>query len=332
MIQTLKTKYSFVKLWLSLACVILAFIIFFWLSAIFYPTTDDSYVNANIIQISSQITAPVAKVMVEDHQFVHKGQLLALLDAKPFEISLQKALADLANAQLIVKAEQSAVNAAKAETDQALSQYQVAQKNVPRILTLVKEGKIAQAEGVKAQGDLDSAKARYQAAVENLNEAQEKLGQSIANNPQILIAQANVEQAKLDLSYTRLIAPADGTLVHFNLRPGTLVMAQQILFSIVESAKWWVDANFKETDMKRIHLGQTANIFVDLYPGIKFKGVVEGISIGSGAAFSLLPPENATGNWVKVTQRFTVRVGVDNINPHYPLRVGASAEVKIDTL
>lgn len=298
----------------------------------YYPSTEDSYINANVAHIAAQITAPAIAVYAEDYQSVKKDQLLAELDSRAFEIAVKKAEANLQAAEQDVRALSASVEVAKAQMEKAQAEYMVQVRNVPRILALVKGGKASRAEGVKAQGALESAKAAYESAQQNYVETQQQLGATIASNPKILLARANLAEALLNLSYTKIKAPSAGQLIHFNLRPGTLVTTGQLLFSFIEDKDWWVDANFKETDLKHIRIGQSATISIDTYPGIAFYGKVSGISPGSGAAFSILPPENATGNWVKVTQRFTVRVQILNPDPHYPLRVGASAKVRIDTI
>ena len=148
-------------------------------------------------------------------------------------------------------------------------------------------------------------------------------------NAGIKAARAALEQARKDLGETRITAPANGLLGEVDLRPGSYVNAGDPLFALVENDPVWVDANFKETDLPRIRPGQPATVSVDLLPGKTFRGEVEGLSPASGAAFALLPPENATGNWVKVTQRFAVRIRI--LDPVPELRVRASAEVAVDT-
>ncbi len=145
------------------------------------------------------------------------------------------------------------------------------------------------------------------------------------------LAQAKLEEANLNLTYTKVCAPTDGHINNFSLRPGTIVRGQMPLFVLVNNQKFWVDANFKETELTNIRKGQTATIVLDMYPDHKFKGIVESISQSSGTAFSLLPPQNATGNWVKVTQRIPVKVLMVNPDPRYPLRIGSTATVTINT-
>lgn len=252
-----------------------------------YPSTDDAYVQANIINMATQVSGPVENIYVIDHQFVKQGQLLFSIDPKPFQIAVAQAEALLTQHQAEL-------------TKQS--------KDTARILQLVNDGQLPKANGDDAQGLLDIAKATLKAAENQL------------------------AQAQLNLNYTQITAPANGYLVNFLLRKGQIVQAGNPLFALVEDGHWWVDANFKETDMQRIQLNQNADIKVDMYPNLTFRGIVKGISAGSGSAFALLPPENATGNWVKVTQRFPVRIEITDKNPTHPLRIGMSTTVTVNTL
>lgn len=258
----------------------------YWRHTIYYPSTDDAYVQANIVNIAAQVTGPIKDVYVQDHQFVKQGTMLFTIDPAPFQLALQTA---------------------QAQVIQRQAELNNTQLSTSRTLALVAKNLAPKAEGDAAKMQLDVAKAA------------------------LVVAQEQLAQAQLDLQHTIIKAPADGTLTNFNLRTGTMVNAGVILFAFIEQAQWWVDANFKETDLKRIKVGQPAEVTVDIYPGHIYKGIVQGISLGSGAAFSLLPPENATGNWVKVTQRFPVRVNIIDPDPKFPLRVGASSVVTIDT-
>jgi membrane fusion protein (multidrug efflux system) len=149
---------------------------------------------------------------------------------------------------------------------------------------------------------------------------------------QLRAASAQLDKTTHDRARTHVTAPANGWVSNATLRPGTVVQAGTPAFAVIEDGQWWVDANFKETDLARIKPGQKATIRLDMYPGTTLDGVVESISAGSGATFSVLPPENATGNWVKVTQRFPVRIKITSSPaPDKPLRMGASATVTIDT-
>jgi membrane fusion protein (multidrug efflux system) len=183
----------------------------------------------------------------------------------------------------------------------------LAHQNAQRILRLVAMGQESKAAGDQATSQLDSAKA------------------------QLLADMAELDQAKLDLSHTNITAPRAGVITQFLLQPGNNVSSDNTLFMIVEQDHFWVDANFKETQVARIQPGQRVNIVLDMFPKHRFQGVVDAVSSASGSVFSLLPPENASGNWVKVTQRFPVKILIKNPDPLYPLRAGATASATVDT-
>jgi membrane fusion protein, multidrug efflux system len=183
----------------------------------------------------------------------------------------------------------------------------LAEQNAQRILRLVSMGQESKATGDQAQSQLDSAKA------------------------DLLAGQSQLDQAKLDLEHATVKAPRAGVVTQFLLQPGNNVIANNTLFMIVEQDHFWVDANFKETQVAHIKPGQKVKITLDMFPHHHFEGVVDAVSSASGSVFSLLPPENASGNWVKVTQRFPVKILIQNPDPFYPLRAGATATATIDT-
>jgi membrane fusion protein (multidrug efflux system) len=296
-----------------------------------YPSTSDAYVHADVVQIAPQVTAPVVAIKVHDYETVKKGQLLLQLDPKPFKIALDSAQAQLALTHQQIAAAKAAVTAAKAVVNQRKAQLADARQNFKRAQSLVKRGNMSKEAYDSAEATLKTDEAALAAARAQLEQARRELGSPGSNNARLKAAEAAVAQAQLDLSHTRIYAPAAGVIAKFTVRPGDVVEKDGILFALVENGIWWVDANYKETDLERIHPGQPAAVAVDIYPHHRFKGVVESISPASGASFSLLPPENATGNWVKVTQRFPVRVRITSVDPKYPLRIGASAEVTVNT-
>ena len=165
-------------------------------------------------------------------------------------------------------------------------------------------------------------------APQALDDANARLDSSLAA---VALAEAKLQEAQLNYSYAHLVAPEDGWVTNFSLRTGDAVIANDSLFAFVADHYYWIDANYLETQVHQIKIGQTATIKVDMYPGIVFEGVVESISHGAGNAFSLLPPQNATGNWVKITQRVPVRIQVLDADPLHPLRIGTSATVTVDT-
>ena len=296
-----------------------------------HPSTDDAYTDAHVVHVASQINGLVAEVPVSNHQHVLKDELLFQIDPAPFRIALQQAEAQLSQTNETMAAANNAVEAAQARVDQSQASLDEIIINARRTKTLVSQKLLPQSDEDAIVAQLDSAKAQLAAAKADLQQALNTRGELGRHNPRIQAALAQVSQAQLNLSYTQVRAPAAGVIAGLQLRPGNTVAMGQTLFALVEDNTWWVNANYKETDLHRIKPGQPASISVDMYPHSRFEGVVDSISPASGTSFSLLPPENATGNWVKVTQRFPVKVLIKPKNPGHPLRVGASCKVTIDT-
>lgn len=276
------------KFWFASAGVLLLALLAYSynLYTTYFPSTQDAYVQANVVNIASQVTGPIDHIYVVDHQLVKANQLLFTINPDPFEVALRQS---------------------QSNVEQIQAQVDTQAKNTARILPLVSHGQLPKSAGDDAQGQLDQLRAALK------------------------VAEAQLAAAQLNLLYTQIYSPNSGYITNFVLRKGQVIQAGSPQFALVENKQWWVNANFKETDLGRIKAGQSASIMVDIYPDFKFKGIVQGVSRGSGAVFSLLPPEDATGNWVKVTQRFPVRVNFIDPNPTYPLRMGASAEVTINT-
>jgi len=201
----------------------------------------------------------------------------------------------------------TALNKESAQLNIKEAELKNAQINTKRVLTLM-------------QNKVLSAKDRDE-AIKNLQVA-------LAS---VQLSKAMVAQTALDLTNSKVFAVTDGYITNMSLCVGNMVSASEPLFILISNQKYWVDANFKETELKNIKIGQKVAIAVDMYPAYKFKGEVESISGGSGSAFSLLPPQNATGNWIKITQRVPIKVRVINPDPKYPLRIGTTATVIIDT-
>ncbi|MHB1947097.1 MAG: HlyD family secretion protein [Gammaproteobacteria bacterium] len=307
------------------------FILWYWIYSQFHVSTDDAYVNADIVQIAPQVTGRVLKVYVDNNQFVKKGQPLFEIDSQPYEIAVDRAQAQLALARQNVSEKSAAVTASEALVAVRQAELSVAKSTAERTMKLVKRHVLSQQAGDNTTAAYQSAAAALDAAKANLDQARITLGKTTDDNEQVRLAKANLRDAELNLSYTHIVAPSDGIIANLSLRAGTIIAANQPLFALINNGEYWVDTNLKETDLKNIKPGQKADIHIDMYPGHRFKGVVVSISGGSGTAFSLLPPQNATGNWVKVTQRVPVRVRVVNMDPQHPLRIGTSANVQIRT-
>ncbi|OGT34117.1 MAG: multidrug transporter [Gammaproteobacteria bacterium RIFCSPHIGHO2_02_FULL_39_13] len=304
---------------------------FYWLHQQRYPGTDDAYIQAHVVNVAPQVSGRIEQVYVQNQQAVKQNQLLFTVDPTPFQIALDKAKANLHNTIQQIQAAQNAVNAAQAALSQRQAELIDSQKNYERIIFLVKKGFYAKSGGDDATRELTVAKASVAAAQDQLLEAKAKLGKPGDQNARIQAAKAAIAQASLNLQYTTIVAPASGQLAQFTLQPGQTVTAYDTLFSLVENQAWWAMANMKETNLQRVHVGQKAIVAVDMYPAHLFHGIVKSISPSSGSSFSLLPAENATGNWVKVTQRFPVKIEIQDVSTVYPLRIGASCTVTIDT-
>lgn len=296
-----------------------------------YPSTDDAYIAANVVTVGAQVTGRVIKVPVSNQQLVHRNQLLFELDPRPFHYRLQGARAQLAMARQTVTAEEAAVDAARAKVQDRQAQLDNARIHYRRIKRLAAKRLQSQSALDDARTAVDSARADLALAQAQLSQAKKTLGTPGQQNQRIRLARAQLKNVRLDLEHTKVYASCSGQLSGLKLQPGDTVTANDRQFALVCNNRYWVEANYKETDLTRIRPGQVATVSVDMYPDHTFHGIVESVNPASGTAFSLLPPENATGNWVKVTQRVPVRILMVNANPDYPLRVQTSAEVSIDT-
>lgn len=298
----------------------------------FYPRTEDAYIQANIIQVGALVSGPVSEVHVSEHEHVKKDQLLFEIDPTPYEIALNQAKANLDLIKQKIDAGKRTIEAVEATVKKTEAEALRQKKQTERILSLKKQNLSSQSEADQATTLLATAQANLMQTKSKLLETKVQLGALDDTNAQVRLAQAAVDAAERDLRLTKIYAPIDGQLQQFKIRKGQIINQNQPLFALIEDGSNWISANFKETDLNRIKVGQTANIKIDMYPGQAFEGRVSAISRGSGSAFSLLPSENASGNWVKITQRFPVKVSIANAeNRDFPLRVGASCKVTINT-
>lgn len=318
--------------WLVITLVLLTATVFgyrYWRHSELYVSTDNAYLNANTVEIAAQVGGNVTRVYVRDNQAVKAGDPLFEIDPQPYRIALEKAQAQLQLAQQSVSQQQSAVAAAEAQVSQRKAELQNALSNNRREQQLVKQGFLSKQGSEAARTQAATAEAALHAAEANLEQARSALGNSGEQNANVQAAQAAVNQAKLDLEHTHVTAPTQGVIANLSLRPGNNVQPGTPLFALISNQEYWADANFKETELERIRVSEKATVTVDMYPDHPFHGVVESVSGGAGTAFSLLPPQNATGNWVKVTQRVPVRVRITDPDPAYPLRIGTTATVEV---
>jgi len=281
-----------------------------------------------VVRIAPQVGGKVVELPVTDDARVVMGQLLLVIDPESYEIAVKRAEANVTLTDQAQAGAQAAVDAAQAEVSEREAEHTDAVRSNERMQDLLKRKSVAPAQAESARYKLRETKAVLDKARSVLHQTVRKLGEAGAR---VRVAEAALAEARLNLSHTRITAPVSGVLGTVDIRPGDVVTAGQQLFPLVDDSAVWVDANYKETDLHRIRIGQPASISVDMYPGKTFHGRVESVGPASSVAFSLLPPENATGNWVKVTQRFPVRVRIYKPNTTTPLRVGASSTVTIDT-
>ncbi len=322
-----------VTILLLLVCAAVVVTLHYWRLAQIYVSTDDAYVQGRIHLISARIAATVTDILVDDNQQVEEGQLLVRLDAEPFKVSVRDAEAALEMAKNDVAQMKAAVEAAQARLGLAKATLQQAERDLARAETLVKDGVASKEALDKAVTNRDVAAASVRAAQEELHRARAALGttQPGGEHPLVQKRQAELEQARLNLSYTEILSPAKGHVTRKTVEVGNRIQPGQPLMSVVPLDDLWIVANYKETQLERVRVGQPVEIKVDTYPGLKLKGRVESIMAGTGAVFSLFPPENATGNFVKVVQRIPVKIALDELpNPHV-LRVGMSVIPTIDT-
>ncbi len=291
--------------------------------------TENAYVNAEVVQIASLVTGRVVAVHVQENQYVKKGAPLFDVDPAPFKVAVARARAEVELARRGTVQDTAEVRALEAELARQTSDYGSAEVVERRTQSLVAKGFMSQQAVDDAAAKVAVSRATVDQARARLEKARAALTSQNGQTPAVAAALAMLEQAQLDLEHARVLAPHDGWVISKKLVAGSSVAPGQPLFGLIRDKSFWVDANFKETELPGVRVGQPVEIEVDMYPGRVFGGRVESFSGGTGSAFSLLPPQNATGNWVKVTQRVPVKVRFDEYDPQYPLRVGATATVTV---
>jgi membrane fusion protein, multidrug efflux system len=365
--------------WIVAAVVILLLIggIIVWRYYAVRESTDDAQIDGHINPISARVTGTVVRVLHEDNEVVQAGTLLVELDPKDYQVAVDRARADLANAQANaaaanvgvpltqttsssqllaadagVKGAQRDIESARAKLTDAQAMYAKTSADLKRMEMLIAKDEISHQQYDAAVAANNSAKAQVDAATSAIASAESRAAQSQAQaeaartvpeqlkvtraragaaSAEVQRAVSALAQAELNLQYTKIVAPVTGVLSKRSVEPGQTVQAGQPLFSIVNLEDIWVTANFKETQLRDMKVGQRVKIKVDAY-GREYNGTIESIGGATGARFSLLPPENATGNYVKVVQRIPVRIRFDKgQDPNHQLRPGMSVEPVVYT-
>ena len=313
-----------------------------WLTGGRYVSTDDSYVHAAQLPVSTDVSGLVKDVDVREGQIVKKGDVLFRIDPLQFQIALDNAKANLNNERLTLLAQKDAYASTLKNIAAQAAQVQLDQVTADRYAQLMKQSAIAPNTYDQARFTLATAQAQLAALKDQAAQQLAALGGNInlpvESLPPYRAALAQVDEQQRQLSHSVVRAPFDGMVTAVDsLQPGTLVVSALSAFSttsavlLVSTKDVWVEADMKETDLTHVHVGDPVEVTIDTYPGHTWHGSVDSISPATGSDFSVLPAENASGNWVKVTQRVTVRVKLEQ-HPHDPpLRAGLSAYVSIDT-
>jgi len=333
-----KSRAERLRLPLMLAGVLAVAIValYFWLTGGRYMSTDDAYVQAARASISSNVPGQVAEVAVRDNQRVHRGDLLFRLDDQGYRIAVEEAQAKLDTTRL-------EITAGKATYRQQLATLRSAQDTLDYQSREYERQRKLLASGIASQMQFDQVQHARDAARQQLDATQQQLASVLAmlggnadidpdQHPTVQQAQAALDRAKLNLSYTRIVAPDDGVVTKVEqLQVGDYINAANPVFALMSTRDVWIEANFKENQLTHMQPGQPATVKIDTYSGKTFKGRVVSIAPGTGSQFSALPPENATGNWVKVVQRLPVRLELEDADKDLPLHSGLSATVEVDT-
>lgn len=305
---------------------------YYWIVSGRYVSTDNAYVQQDKVSISAEVNGPIAEVFVRENQVVKKGDLLFRIDPRPYRIALAQAEAQISAAQVQVGKLEAESSATSADIMGASDNIQIAQRALDRQAELLARG--------------FTTRARYDDALHAVQEAKERLANAradavtaraalksggVSSQPAVAAALAARDKALLDLKRTEVRAPSNGYVSQTGrLQVGNTVVAGVPMVTLVRSGDAWIEANYKETDLADMQVGQPVKIHFDAYPDFRLTGHVQSIGAGTGSEFSVLPAQNATGNWVKVTQRVPVRIAIDG-HPARAMIAGLSAEVTVDT-
>jgi membrane fusion protein (multidrug efflux system) len=296
-------------------------------------STDDAYVNGNVVEITPLVTGTVVSIGADDGDLVHEGQVLVNFDPNDAEVGLQSAKANLARTVRQVRGLYSNVDGMKAQVNAQQAEVQKAQDNFNRRKSLAVGGAISQEELSHARDDLTSAQNALANAQQQLKTTSALVDDTVvSSHPDVMSAAAQLRQAYLNNARSTLIAPVTGYVAKRTVQLGQRVQPGTALMAVIPLDQLWIDANFKETQLRDMRIGQPVDIEADLYGSdVKYSGTIDSLGAGTGSAFALLPAQNATGNWIKIVQRVPVRIHInaEELAKH-PLRVGLSTQVDVN--
>ncbi|WP_445572136.1 efflux RND transporter periplasmic adaptor subunit [Pseudomonas sp. E102] len=296
-------------------------------------STDDAYVNGNVVEITPQVTGTVISIGADDGDLVREGQVLVQFDPNDAEVALQSAQANLARTVRQVRGLYSNVDGMKAQVHAQEAEVQKAQENYNRRKNLAAGGAISQEELSHARDDLTSAQNALANARQRLKTTSALVDDTVvSSHPDVQAAAAQLRQAYLTNARSTLIAPVTGYVAKRTVQLGQRVQPGTALMAVIPLDQLWIDANFKETQLRDMRIGQPVDIETDLYGSdVKYSGTVDSLGAGTGSAFALLPAQNATGNWIKIVQRVPVRIHINAQElAKHPLRVGLSTQVDVN--
>jgi membrane fusion protein, multidrug efflux system len=311
----------------------LAYGAYWYLDARFYESTDDAYVSGDIVAVTSRENATLMALHADNTQTVTRGQLLMEMDPAVVNVNVASAEANLARTVRTVNGEFSRAVSSSAQVEQAQVQLSLAQTDYQRRQAASADGAVSAEELAHARDSVRAAEAGLDAARGGHDQSLSPIqGTDVANNPDVLSAEAALRTAMIAQGHMRIVAPVDGVVAQRTVQVGQQVAAGTPLLAVVPLDNVWVDANFKEVQLQDMRIGQPVTVTADIYGGkVTYHGHVEGLGAGSGSAFALLPPQNASGNWIKIVQRVPVRIALDpeELKAH-PLRVGLSVNVSVE--
>jgi membrane fusion protein (multidrug efflux system) len=310
----------------------LAYGAYWFFDARFYETTDDAYVSGNIVAVTSRENGTVMALHVDNTQTVRRGQPLLEMDPAVVNVNVASAESNLARAVRTVNGEFSHAASSSAQVAQAQVALALARTDYQRRQSASVDGAVSGEELAHARDNVRAAEAALAAAQGGHEQTLSQIqGTDVANNPDVLTAEATLRNAIIAQGHMRIVAPVDGVIAQRTVQLGQQVTAGTPLMAVVSLSDVWIDANFKEVQLQDMRIGQPVTVTADIYGGrVTYHGHVEGLGAGSGSAFALLPPQNASGNWIKIVQRVPVRIALDPQElADHPLRVGLSVSASV---
>ena len=320
---------------LSAAIVVATIIVGLYVARLYYlyPRTDDAYVRANSVGIAPHVSGPITELPIVDNQYVKQGAMLFVVDPRPYQSALDSAIAKLQLTELNIKALEDAIRTAKSDQIRLEADAAYAKQYLDRIQPLLAKHFVTANDVFNARSRVSAAEAAVQAAHSDVGKAQNQLGQYGDINALRKAAEAAVYDAKLNVGYCYVRAPYNGFVTNLNIAVGQYANEGREVVSLIDDRKWYVIANFRETFLSHIQPGMTAEVFILAYPSKRFRGRVQGVGWAlyqqNGATVEGLPQVETTLNWVRLSQRFPVRIVLEDRDPKFPFRSGSTAVVTI---